>query len=262
MSVYTADQFISVYQVPQTIYYTDTEGNSTSKVVTGYKNEYNYDDPIIRCHKEGGTCSYNKSYTQSNSIFSYENLYKVYLAPGTFSANLAVFLSGQTSQCVAIARLGQPPTADYASFISSLTDDGFLQLSYSPVSQAKLHANDCIVRNSAGILSLVGSGFSVTSESDGGWLYVILVLKTGGVLNISNTISVSMSPFMNWFRTKTWSDIDDPADGSSSSVTVFSDKDFKSFHAAVTITLNDGTKLSGFKNQYNLYNTSVVDSSI
>jgi hypothetical protein len=202
--VYPASEYMALYDFPQTFYYYTQAGVSTTQVRTGYRYQYDYDDPIIRCQKEGGTCAYESSYLQYCGINMELSRYKVYIPPGTVNTFLATYLEGQSSRYVVVARLGQPPVGDYDSYTSALSEQGYLSLPTGGFSQTQLKAGDCIGANNAGILTIATGGMTVASEADGGWLYVIMLPIKGFVIGNSFNNRVDTAPFMSWFKQVDW----------------------------------------------------------
>jgi hypothetical protein len=200
--VYSASDYVSLYDFPQTISYYNSTGSIATQERTGYKFLYDFDDSIIRCQQEGGTCAYNPTYSQYCRVNTELPRFKVYVPPGTTNTNLTVYLNQDLDpKYVAVSRLGQPPTGDYSNYPAA---QKFASLPYSGFTLSQLKANDCIGSNQAGIHSIaVGSTF-VSNESDGGWLYVLLLPVQGFVKQIAFNNIISIDPYMLWFHQVDW----------------------------------------------------------
>lgn len=210
--VYSSSDYVSLYSYPQTFYYYTQTNESVSQVRTGYQNLYNYDDPIIRCRSEGGTCAYDASYLQTIGLETELSRYKVYVPPGTTSTYLATYLSGQASRYVVVARLGQPPTGDYDGYLAGLSEQDYSGLPTGGFNLKELKNGDYIGANNAGILTIATGGILVASEADGGWLYVILLPIRGSVIGNGFSNHVDTDAYMRWFRSKNWGIDGDPSE--------------------------------------------------
>lgn len=201
--VYTSSEYVSLHDYPKTVVYTNLAGDRATQVRTGYRSQNDLDDPIIRCAVEGGTCA--MPVTDSQYLRVNEELYrfKVYLPPGSTSTNLTIFEDSEASY-VAVARLGQPPTGDYANYLATLSSADFLSLTTLGFTGAQLKAGDCIGRNNSGIHKIAGGSINVSSPADGGWLYVLLLRRSGAVLGNAFSNWINTGPFMTWFRTVDW----------------------------------------------------------
>ena len=194
----------SLHQVPLMLQYNIQ--TSERRPYTGYRYQYNLDDPVVRCGQEGDTCAYREKYQQWHDVVQQLAYYKFYVAPGTVSLLNTIF-TDNNARYVAIARLGQPPTGDY-SYIRNLTDEELIKLNTLGFTEAQLRAGDCIAGEQEGILSLtVGEPIS---ETKGDWLYVNLIQLSGNIRGIDIGNYVSVTPYMNWFHSATWDAKGDP----------------------------------------------------
>ena len=204
-TIYSAGDYVSLYDFTQTISYTTNANVDASEDITGYKNMYDLDNPIIRCAREGGTCAYDTKYTQYCRVTRELPHYKLYIPAGTMSIYLTVFLKND-ARYVAVARLGQPPTGDYDGYTAGLSDQDIGKINTLGFTDAQLKAADCIATNQEGMLSIAVGNITAGIETEGRWLYVILLSKKGAFT--SNTVGniVSTIPYMTWFRSMTEAD--------------------------------------------------------
>lgn len=208
VSVYTEDDYTQVYDlITKNISYTDAQGNQATKVVTGYHGLYDYDDPIIRCGMSSSSgCTYNATYTQNFNIGIELSRYKFYLPKGLTTLQHDILLSSSSDKYVLYMRLGQPPQCGVgcdSTAAQALTDQLFNSVSTAPVTMAQLKAQDCLVRNSSIVLSPLTGSF--TEQTKGEWLYVVVLKKSGAIINLSITSTIQTVPFMDWFRNQDWS---------------------------------------------------------
>ena len=185
----------SLYEYPQTFYYYNVAGESLNQARTGYRYQYDYDDKIIRCGNDYEDCAFKDSYLQSLSAPGNVRQFKVYVPPGATSTYLCVYLGGQASRYVAIARMGAHPNS-YGSF-----SGGFASLPTAGFNTNELKAGDCIVANNAGILTIATGGIP---ETVGGWIYVDLQQIEGEATEISYSTRVETEKYMSWFRGVDW----------------------------------------------------------
>ena len=204
-SVYSVSDFTQLYSYPQTINYTDCENNNASERLTGYRNIYNLDDPIIGCGMKCGTCSLSSQYIQFHQDATYLRRFKVYVPIGAVSILVKVFLENN-ARYVTIARAGQPPTGDYDGYTNGKTVQDFLNMNNLGFTDTKLKAGDCISTNQEGILSVATGNVSGGVEKSGYWIYVIVLPVSGNFkLNAVSNI-INSAPYMTWFRAMTESD--------------------------------------------------------
>jgi len=208
---YSSSEYQSLYQVPQTIYYSDSQGVVQSQLRTGYKNQYNLDDPIIRCSSVDNSCQTYSTYSLViPEVRRQINRFKVYVAPGTTRASLTVMLN-QPSSFIVVARLGIPPQGNYDTYTQDITDDILRQLPYDGFSLDQLRQADCIGLNNNGFLKVADdTNSSIISESEGGWLYVLLLPRSGSVVTNQYTNRVNFNSYISWFRTASWDASGDP----------------------------------------------------
>jgi len=203
--------YTSLHQQPVEVVYTGADGYSTSKMLTGYHDQYNLDDPIVRCKSVlPPLCEFKPNSYQYCRVNGEVKYFKVFIAPGTTSTNVTTYLVGQSSQYVAVARLRIPPQGDYESYANGISDENWLALPASGFSQSQLLSGDCIGRNASGICVIVDSNMSVPSGLEGGWLYVMLLRKKGSVIGNEFNNYVDTAAFMTWFRKKAWLASGDP----------------------------------------------------
>lgn len=215
-----ASQYRSLHQIPLEFYYKDGVLEGAVKR-TGFKNQFDLDDTIIRCSDASFECAFKNSYTLTFGPETEIPTFKIFVPPGAKAVNLSVYLSGQTSQYGFVARLGQPPEGDYGGYFSCMSPDTFITLNSAGTTQKNLLAGDCIGRNAAGIMTILNTGFSVENESQGGWLYVATYRITGSVIRgPSGSIVVTTDTFVDWFRSAQWQSNGDPLEGVSAPVTV------------------------------------------
>lgn len=206
--VFLPSDFFSFYEVLQTYGYTDSNGQYQEQLRSGYYNLYNLDDPIVRCNQEGGTCPYYAQYTLGFTISVYKQLFKVYVPPGTTGLNFTIMLS-QPAEFIVAARLGVPPQNDYSIYAPSASE--YNALPTRGFSIAQLKQGDCVGRNSSGLLNVAKDAETfVATESDGGWLYVMLMPKQGYVTNNSYSNTIHTESYLAWFRNVNWDTFDSP----------------------------------------------------
>ncbi|MFA5961637.1 MAG: hypothetical protein WC848_03075, partial [Parcubacteria group bacterium] len=202
--------YTSVYTFPQEHAYYD--GDLIKKVnYTGFHDQYDFDNPINRCNKPTlDNCEFRAEYSLYNKIVNFPEQFRVFIPPGSSSIDVTIYLTGQTSRYVAVARLGQSPTGTYSqSYFRNLSTDEFAKIPFNGTRVANIKDNDYVVTNSAGILSIIGG--TIGSESVGQWVYVNIFPLSGSSLNLAVNGTVSTTPFMEWFHTATWDANGDPA---------------------------------------------------
>lgn len=189
--------FTSLHDYSQSFYYKTASGDYATQHRSGYKNLYDLDDPVVNCKQEVGPCPIVATVGQYARRDSEIREFKVYVASGTLSTGLTVYLTGQSSRYVAVSRFGIPPQSIYThsdSLFSVLPESGF--------SIASLKAGDCTGRNNAGILNIASGS---TKVSEGGWLYVRLYQIEGSMRAVAWDNIVEPTQFMAWFRSADWS---------------------------------------------------------
>jgi hypothetical protein len=209
---YSESDFYSLYQPSRTYTYVDTSGVTKTQSRVGFQFQNDFTDPIVVCGKEGDTSCvaaiYNSVKTLRASYTGKITAFKVYVPPGTKSVNLLSHV-GQSvgSQYVTIARLGIPPLIDKAyiptgTVYDNLPNDGF--------TLSDLRRADCVGKNSSGYLYIAkDSGINVTSESEGGWLYVIVKVISGNIIDnvYSNQVDLgspsASGTYLGWYTDKT-----------------------------------------------------------
>ena len=199
--------YSSLYQFSQDYSYTDGNGNPAVQSRIGFHDLYNYDDPIVRCHSVN-SCSYQSQYYVSVPELIQEiQAFKVYVGPGTNSINLTVMLN-QPSYLAVVARWGTA-LGDYSGYLSGI-GAGYYSLPEAGFTMTQLHNGDCIGRSASGIMNVIADGNC--SVSTGGWVYILILVKSGSMYSIQYSSTIDTTPFMTWFRNKAWLSNDDPSD--------------------------------------------------
>ena len=188
-----ASAYTSLYDYPQSI---------AGQQRTSYRYQYDLDDEAVRCGDPSYNCPYLSAYNQYVRVNGELSAFKVYVPAGTTSTSLTVYVSGQTSQYVAIARWGQTPSTVY--YPGSMD---FAAIGTAGAQLTKIHTADHVVRNQAGIMTIIDSGQSV---STGDWVYVRVYAISGSMIGTAMNNIVNTASFMSWFRTNNWASFENP----------------------------------------------------
>jgi hypothetical protein len=207
---YPEDKFYSLYQQPKTFDYTDANGMPATQTRVGYRYQNDRTDPIVVCARENDSSCVAATYdTAVNFRAAYVGgltRYKVYIPPGTKSVSMIAHV-GNDSQVFTVARLGTPPLVD-STYVPTTAE--FAALPSKGFTLAELRTADCVGKNSQGYLNIAkDSGITVASESEGGWLYVIVKVISGGVVDNSYVNAVNLGnpgtpgTYLGWYTEKT-----------------------------------------------------------
>ena len=209
---YLESRYYSLYQQPKTYTYTDVSGAQKTQTRVGFRYQNDLTDSIVVCGKENDSTCIDGIVNLSRSLYAnYQGeitTFKVYVPPGTTSVNLNSGVGQDTGlKYFAVARLGSPPQVD-STYAPSAAE--FDTLPYSGFTLNQLRAGDCIGRNSGGYLMIAkDSGATVATESQGGWLYVIVKVIYGNILDnvYTNRVNVgnksTAGTYMWWHADKT-----------------------------------------------------------
>jgi len=202
-SEYKHSDYVSLYQFP-------SEYVPNGDVI-GYKNMFNFDNPVIRCTDGTLACSYPEESALERIAVGELQRYRVYIPPGTKSIGLTTFLE-QPSYYIVVARFGKPIENDI-NYLSDLSDSEYANLPADGFGVSELTDHDCVGKNSSGYLKVVND---YIDSSVNGWLYVIVIRKSGSVINNHVSNWVNTANFMDWFRTASWDASGDPAESGNS----------------------------------------------
>ena len=209
---YPESSYYSLYQQPKTYTYTDVAGATKNQTRVGYRYQNDYTDSIVACGTENDSTCINGIMNTTKTLRALYpgkiTAFKVYVPPGSTSVSLMSHVAqSATTKYVTFARLGSPPQVD-AAFVP--TDVEYANLSITGFTLNQLRSGDCIGKNSAGYLFIADdSGLSVATESAGGWLYVVVKVISGSIIDnvYSNQVNLgtpsTAGTFLGWHTEKT-----------------------------------------------------------
>lgn len=260
MAIPEHSDFYSIHQVPILYTYTLDGGGTANVSRVGFKNQFNYDDTVIRCGTESTVCAYQ-------TLFSFRNitlndnfgLFRVYVPTGTGSTSLSVSLTS-TDTCFVVAKMETPPSADYSTYFDNFTQSDIDLLPNSGFSLDQLMEYECIGTNLSGIINIIKPGRITNSYLiNGSWVYILLFSATNNFSQVSFKVSnVNSVKYISWFNSVSWDVSDDPDAASSSTVVTLTDSDFKEIYPL------------GFNNTYpipnqdsnTIYSTTIQNFSV
>ncbi len=218
-----ASSYYSLYQKTRNYSYKNVSGETVNQERSGYKNQNNLDS--ISVYETASFAKYLPEEYELLTQLSKERgtehkLLKYYIPPGTKKLlRVSSSLSDNFSEFVFVARIGTPP-GDYTTYAKSLSETEFLKLpSENGFTMSQLKAGDCIGGNSVGYIFVVNDNVS-TPISDGAWLYVQYIRRSGNASNVYTSFenTIDTSSYLSWYNSyNNWQSNGDPAESSTNS---------------------------------------------
>ena len=256
----------SVYQIPLTVTYCSSTPNATNKpgeypcdinsykhtiTYKGYKQQFNPDDPKLRCKKDT-SCPVDDSpliYAGLNLMSpSYSkgvtgDLFKYYLPKGTVYIDIVLYGPPTNGQAATIARIGSPPTGQFPTSFSQFANPSayptvFPAAQYPDVRAfwsgkniKQLTENEWFAINEGGLIRNVAYNPPIDTKNPlqtGNWLYVRYKRYDASQIPIHTYAwGADKAAYKEWYtmmeNTGSWMANGDPADTPLSVLSVIPD---------------------------------------
>lgn len=193
---YQPSEFKSIYQYGKTFEYVK-DGFPESIIYTGFKDIFNYNNPIICCGDAGdpdccNTILTNDSYPMSFSTPTSDMLLKVYVPKG--SKNFTCRIIGVIgSTIVTISRWKSPPDNYFEGTSTGLYNSYTTNDSHTLTDLS--NTNDISRTYNNNLVTIVDQQ-EETFINDSGWIYIIVRVETGSVESIIVNSTIDMNYFM------------------------------------------------------------------
>ena len=186
-----------------------------AETITGFRKQYNINDPKIKCNGQT-SCDINDDSDWTNNSTQYKttlsHAFRIYLPPGAKVCNLTVLGIPRDGKLVSVARFGKPPDCEIPASYAAVPNN------YSGSSIPELKNVCQFSKNLDGSIFVTNSTvFEELKENEGGWLYVDLIPYDGsGADTFNYSFRAHVGPFRKWYDAQTsnnlWLSNGDPSE--------------------------------------------------